>query len=89
MTLAHADTNLEYWSPDYWLGHCEGFRVVDDNGRLGFVEEVHGDEDEPDELIVRGGLVGNRILRIPVEAIQEIQPRHECVLVRTDRELAG
>ena len=27
---------------DYWLGHCDGFRVDSGGGRAGFVEEVRG-----------------------------------------------
>lgn len=44
MTVIHADKDLEYWSRDYWLGHCEGFRVEDETRVLGVVEEVLGDE---------------------------------------------
>ena len=88
MTLAHADVELEYWSRDYWLGHCEGFRVEDETRRLGLVEEVLGDGDDPEEIVVRGGLFANRVYRIRVEAIEEIEPRAERILVRTDREPA-
>jgi hypothetical protein len=27
---------------DYWLTHCEGYRVDSSDGRIGFVEEVRG-----------------------------------------------
>ncbi|MGH3043782.1 MAG: hypothetical protein ACRDM2_03555 [Gaiellaceae bacterium] len=83
MTVVHSDTDLEYWARDYWLGHCEGFRVVDEDQRLGFV-----DEDEPEELVVRGGLFANRTYRISVEAVLTIEPRTERVVLRPDRELA-
>jgi len=88
MTMIHADTDLEYWSRDYWLGHCEGFRVDAENRRLGFVEDIVGGHDEAEELVVRGGLFGNRVLRVPIDAIREIEPRAERILVRTDREHA-
>ena len=88
MTVVHSDTDLEYWSRWYWLGHCEGFRVVDEDRQLGFVEEVVGDEDEPEELVVRGGLFANRVYRISVEAVLTIEPQAERVVVRQDRELA-
>jgi hypothetical protein len=74
MTVIHTGTDLEYWSREYWLGHCEGFRVEDRARKLGIVQEIVGDEDEPEELIVRGGLL--------------VAPRAERILVRTDREPA-
>ena len=37
---------------------------------------------------MRGGLFANRVYSIRVEAIEEIEPRAERVLVRTDREPA-
>lgn len=88
MTVVHSDTDLEYWSRWYWLGHCEGFRVVDEGKRLGFVEEVVGDEDDPEGLVVRGGLFANRAYRIPVEAVLTIEPWAERVVLRPERELA-
>jgi hypothetical protein len=86
MTASVADTDRVSSSRDYWLGHCEGFRVEDRSLRLGYVEEVVGAEDEPEELVVRGGLFAGRLYRSPVDAIQEIQPRAERILVRPDRE---
>ena len=85
MTIVHADNGLTHWSRDYWLAHCEGFRVEDDARRLGIVEEVIGDEDEPAELVVRGGLFANRVYRIPAEAVVEVDPRAERILVRMYR----
>jgi hypothetical protein len=86
MTTCLADTDRVSSSREYWLGHCEGFRVEDGALRLGYVEEVVGADDEPEELVVRGGLFAGRLYRIPVDAIQEIQPRAERILVRPDRE---
>lgn len=86
--VIHADGGFEYWMEDYWLGHCEGFRVEAGSRRLGFVEEVVGDEEEPESLLVRGGLFANRVYRIPVSAIDEIEPRAERILLRPARELA-
>ena len=85
MTIVHADSDLTYWSRDYWLGHCEGFRVEDDARMLGIVEEVIGDEDEPAELVVRGGLFANRVYRIPVDAVVQVDPRAERIFMRMDR----
>jgi hypothetical protein len=48
-----------------------------------------GADAEPEELVVRGGLFASRLYRIPVDAIQEIQPRAERILVRPDRDGAA
>lgn len=88
MTVIHTENEVEYWSRDYWLGHCEGFRVVDGRNKLGIVEEVVGDEAEPDGLIVRGGLFANRVYTVPMDAILEIEPHAELVLLRPDRAVA-
>ena len=81
MTVIHTDTDLGHWSREYWLGHCEGFRVEDDTRRLGIVDEVVGAEDEPEALVVRGGLFANRVHTVPVGDVLEIEPRvHEVAL---------
>lgn len=85
MTVIHPDADLEYWSREYWLGHCEGFRVEDATRRLGFVEEVIGLEDEPERLVVRGGLFANRVYTVPVGDVLEIEPRAERIVLRTNR----
>ena len=87
MTVIHTDTDLEHWSRGYWLGHCEGFRVEERARKLGIVEEIVGDEDEPEELLVRGGLFASRVHRIPVDAVLEVVPRSERIRLRMDREL--
>jgi hypothetical protein len=73
MTFIHAGTDLDCWSREHWLGHCEGFRVEDRAQKLGIVQEIFGDEDEPEELVVRGSLL--------------VEPRAERILLRMDREL--
>jgi hypothetical protein len=88
MTIVHPDTDLAYWSRDYWLGHCEGFRVEDATRKLGFVEDVVGPEDEPEQLVVRGGLFANRVYTVSVDDILEIEPRAERIVLRTNRHAA-
>lgn len=85
MTVIHADSDLGYWARDYWRGHCQGFRVEDETRGLGVVEAVVGDEDEPEQLVVRGGLFPNRVYRIPVDAIRQIDPRTKRIVVHMDR----
>ena len=89
MTVVHADNDLEYWARDYWLGHCEGFHVEDETRGLGVVEQVFGDEDEPEVLVVRGGLFANRVYRIRADAVRAIEPRTRRIVVRTGRERAA
>jgi hypothetical protein len=86
MTVNHPETDVECWARDYWLGHCEGFRVDDENGRLGVVDQILGDDDEPEELVVRGGLFVSRRFWVPVDAIREIEPRARRIRVRMDGE---
>jgi hypothetical protein len=80
-TTIHADSDVTYWSRDYWLGHCEGFRVVGPQGRIGLVEAVLGEEDEPEALVVRTGLFGTRASVLPVADVDFVEPRAECVVV--------
>lgn len=88
MTVIHTDTDPEPWSREYWLGHCEGFRVVDETRKLGIVEELVGPEGEPDVLVVRGGLFAKRVYAVPVDDVLEIEPRAECIVLRMDRDTA-
>jgi hypothetical protein len=83
MTVIHPGTNLEYWSREYWLGHCQGFRVDDENGRVGAVEAILGGNDEPEQLLVRGGLFVRRSIMIPLDAVQEIEPLARRIRVAT------
>jgi hypothetical protein len=84
----HADTDVTYWSHDYWLGHCEGFRVDSPEGRLGIVEAVLTDEDdEPTALVVREGLFALRTVYVPIADVAEVQPRGERVVLRVLPEL--
>jgi hypothetical protein len=72
------------WDRDYWLCRCEGFRVEAPTERLGVVEAVRFGSrlDRPDELLVRGGVFGNRRLVIPVADVEEIAPRQQRLVLR-------
>jgi hypothetical protein len=67
---------------DYWLCRCEGFLVDDPRGRLGVVTEVrfHSRHDRPDELVVQGGLLGNRVSVVPVSEVVALVPRQARIL---------
>ena len=68
---------------DYWLCRCDGFRVDGPSGRIGIVADVRFRSrlDRPDELVVRGGLLGNRVTIVPVNEITKILPRHARIVV--------
>ena len=44
------------WSTDYWLRHCEGFRVATEDGETGFVDAVELTlQGDAEALVVRFG----------------------------------
>ena len=73
---------------DYWLCHSEGFRVDTPSGRLGIVEEVRfrSRHDRPDELVVRGGIFGRRVVNVPVAQVEQVEPRTRRIALAGDEE---
>jgi hypothetical protein len=69
-------------SPDYWLAHCEGYRVDADVGRIGFVEEVLGDSSHR-VLAVRAGSLGRRVILVSVDEVAYVVPRAQRIWLRT------
>jgi hypothetical protein len=65
----------------YWLSRCEGFRVETPEGRYGLVEAVMFKvrPDDPDALVVRTGMLGRRLVLVPVDDVAEVTPRRERV----------
>ncbi len=62
---------------EYWLGHCDGFRVEGAAGSVGMVEYVVVDPslDRPSLVVVRqGGLQRQRTVDVPVADVMEIRP---------------
>jgi hypothetical protein len=82
-TVTHPDSDLTYWAENYWLGHCEGYRVDGPEGRVGIVEAVLGEEEEPRTLAVREGLFALRTLYVPIEDVIEVHPRAERIVLRS------
>jgi MYXO-CTERM domain-containing protein len=70
--------------PEEILAACEGFLVDASNGRdIGVVEEVEtGPDGAAVSLLVAGGWFGRRRRRIPVDAIEAIDPDGRRVVVR-------
>lgn len=62
---------------DYWVCHSDGFRVDAAQGRVGFVEAVRSDPDEPGSvlLLIRAGTLGRRVLVARPVDVAMIVPR--------------
>jgi hypothetical protein len=73
---------------EYWLAHCEGYRVESAAGRLGFVEEIRG-LDEKATLAIRTGVLGRRVLIVPAREVDLIVPRAKRLRLRSPVSLAG
>jgi hypothetical protein len=69
---------------DYWLGHCEGFRVECQDKPVGVVENVRFESriDRPDELIVRSGGLFWRELVIAADEVAVIVPSEMRLRIR-------
>jgi len=68
----------------YWLCRSEGFRVDAPEGRFGLVEAVmfRVRPDEPDALIVRAGVLGRRLVIVPIEDVADVLPRKGRLVLR-------
>lgn len=73
---------------DYWLGHCQGYRVDGHGGRIGFVEEVRA-EGGRTVLAVRAGLLGRRILLLAADEVAFIVPQAQRIWLRTPATILG
>ena len=65
----------------YWLCRCEGFRVDSPEGRFGLVEAVmfRARPSHPDALIVRTGVLGRRLVIVPIEDVLDVVPRRQRI----------
>ena len=70
---------------DYWLRHCEGFRVESDRRRLGVVECVAADDalEGADVVAVRTGGLRSRRVMVALDDVVEVRPS-ECRLIVLD-----
>jgi hypothetical protein len=76
-------SSTEVVDPEYWLEHCEGFRVVGPDGVIGTVRHVKPPwVDHDSVLIARTGLFRERHVRIPAADVDHIEPWREMVVVR-------
>ena len=74
---------------DYWIGHCEGFRVDGCEGRIGFVDRILRDSDGKTTLAVVAGRLGRRLLLIPAGEVALIVPRARHIWLHGPTTIAG
>ena len=70
---------------EYWVRHCEGFRVDSPRRRLGVVERVAAEDamDGAEVVAVRTRGLRSRTLTVALEDIVEVRPS-ECRLIVLD-----
>jgi hypothetical protein len=75
---------------EYWIAHCEGYRVESHEGRLGFVDEIRENPEDPTTplLAIRAGMLGRRILLVPADQVHVIAPRAQQIWLRTPVRIA-
>ena len=74
---------------EYWLAHCEGYRVDSPGGRVGLVEAVRRAEggEQPQSLAVLAGMYGRRRLIIPMTEVETIVPSARRLSLRAGASL--
>jgi hypothetical protein len=85
-----ADLGHSCWSPEYVLGHCEGFRVETSEGRLGYVDEVVRAPEGGAPLALRvrtTGRGGSRHVLVMIEDVLALHAEAESIDVRGHDEL--
>jgi hypothetical protein len=67
------------------LARSEGFRVDSPYGFVGFVDGLRFESriDQPDLLEVRVGRFGREVMLVPIEAVEEIVPAEQRLVIRT------
>jgi hypothetical protein len=66
------------------LARTEGFRVDSPSGFVGFVDGLRffSRIDQPDLLEVRGGRFGRDVMLIPIEAVEQVVPAEQRLVIR-------
>jgi hypothetical protein len=69
----------EGFDGEYWLRHCEGYRVDAVEGRIGFVDSIEEHADDGVVLVVRAGLLGQRLVSVRARDVAFVVPRAERI----------
>jgi hypothetical protein len=66
---------------DYWVEHSDGFRVDGAGGRIGFVERIQADPENPGGvlLMVRAGVLGLRVVAVRSTDVTAIVPQAQRI----------
>jgi hypothetical protein len=73
-------TTTSCWSTGYWLRNCEGFRVETEDGNHGLVDRVElAAGGDPVAFLVRFGERFAYVTRVPVRAVEELDPVGEMI----------
>jgi hypothetical protein len=68
---------------EYWLGHCEGFDIRAGDRHVGVVEYVRygSAHDHPDALFALTGKFRARVIEVPVDDVEELDPEDETLWI--------
>jgi hypothetical protein len=70
------------WRSDYWLRHCEEYRVFAGGDPIGYVEDiVFGADEEPTALVIRVGEAFTHLLTVGVDGIEGFDPGGERLFI--------
>ena len=70
------------WSTDYWLRHCEGFRVTTEDGETGFVDAIDlTPQGDAEALVVRFGREFTHSVRVPAAAVEALDSVDETIVL--------
>lgn len=87
---ATARASASEFDREYWLAHCDGFRVDAAEGRIGFVETVcSAGEDTATILSIRTGRLGRRLLSVSSANVAFIVPRAERIWLASPVQIVG
>jgi PRC-barrel domain len=81
----HAAPTLS-WTDDFWLRHCEGFRVETLDRHLGYVEDIVCSDSTgaPLALRVRRSFGPGGVIAVPVDDVLELHQGGGSIVVRAD-----
>lgn len=76
---------------DYWLSRCEQFTVYTGERLVGVVEGMRFESrvDRPDSLEVRCGHLGRKLLLVPIDDVDLVEPEGKAIVLRASRPAAG
>jgi len=81
--LDSSDPRDSAYGREYWLHRCEGFRIESAGREVGSVRGLRFTGSiRPGLLEVRTGLFGRRVLLIPVEQVDQIDPKARRIVLR-------